>query len=288
VGAIEISARELSDAPTGYLEVGGRMLPPRGTERSSARSEAGATDLRVLDAGETLASRSLGGLSEWFDPFLPGFLGETRRSGGEAWLSTSGEEVDGLLLYSPILRVGSVFTRSPATAERLLSLRRPAAIFSEHDLGPNRDAFDVYRTDLRDGVPPYRFRHPVRAAREDDLPVVLDLLREVHGGIDEGWFRTAIAASERCFVSELDGRIVGAGWASRAGAHGRLHSLCVRPRYRSLGIGTDLAFVRLHWLRSSGAIRIISEIAATNAASRRVAERAGMVPVGRLFEYHRF
>jgi ribosomal-protein-alanine N-acetyltransferase len=240
----------------------------------------------VVDSSEVDAL-PIGDLSDWFNPFLRGFMRETLRTNGEVWLSTPNGRVDGIFLYGPADRAGSIFTRSRSLAETFLGLRRNLGIFSELDLGPGGEIFHLYAADLRRWSPGHRFRFPIRIAGSADLPAVAALVREVYGRSDEGWFRTLPSGTDRCFVAEVRDRIVGVGWASTAADQGRLHTLAVHPRYRRLGIGTDLAFARLLWLRAAGSARALSEIADSNAPSRAIAERLGMVPVGRLFEYDR-
>jgi len=52
-----------------------------------------------------------------------------------------------------------------------------------------------------------------------------------------------------------------------------------------MGIGSDLLFARLLYARDAGACEAISEISERNAASRAVAERAGMRVAGTVFLY---
>lgn len=223
--------------------------------------------------------------SEWFGPFLPLFVHETLRCAGEVTVWEEDGRVRGILLYDPQEKVGSVFAPTRPMAEALLATRPGTSVFSEQELGPGSETFLLFALNLQGWQPPTPLRYAVRIAREPDLPPVVALTREVSGAADERWFRTFPQGTEVCFVAEVGGRMVGAGWASRVGRHGRIHSLVVSPRYRRIGLGTDLLLARLLWLKALGVEQAISEIYAENRSSQRVAEKAGMTCIGKMFHY---
>jgi RimJ/RimL family protein N-acetyltransferase len=226
-------------------------------------------------------------LSEWFGPFLDHFVKETYRAGGEVHAVREEGRLAALVLTDPAERVASVFTRDPARAEGLVRSRREPWVFAEAELEPPRESYLVYVGRVRSLSSEHAFRHRVRLAEPSDLPRVIGLLREEYASLNERWFAPAPHASELGFLSEVDGELVGVAWVSIVGTRSRLHSLLVRPGYRRLGIGTDLLFARLLWARLAGVEEVLSEIAESNVASRSIAERAGMRPIGRLFLYPR-
>jgi RimJ/RimL family protein N-acetyltransferase len=242
---------------------------------------------RTLSETREVAELALDDLSDWFNPYLPYFLRETLRSGGEVTVSSAGGAVDGLCLYNPTERVASIFTRSEEIARAMFERRSGISVFSEAALGPIAESYRVYSVELDRWASDHRFTHPVRPARASDLPAVRRLLLDVYGAADERWFATMPSTTERWFLVELDGKLAGTACASLVGRHGRLHSLSVAPTRRRLGIGSDLVFARLVWLRAAGARSVLSEISERNLPSRALAEGAGMRDVGRLFRYER-
>jgi GNAT superfamily N-acetyltransferase len=246
--------------------------------RSTVREIASPDDLDGLRPGD---------LSDWFNPFLEHFMLESLRCGGEVALAVEDSEIRGIYLYSPAERIASVFTRSRRIAEELARRRDRISIYAPFELAPSSEPYLIYSAGAEPWIDGGGFAHAVRLAQASDLPEVARLLRAVYGEVDERWIATMPHATERCFVVEVDGDMAGVAWASLAGGAGRLHSLSVRPRYRRLGIGTELFRARRLWLRAAGADPTISEIAERNLPSRRIAEAGGMRPVGRIFRVER-
>ncbi|EQD43732.1 GCN5-related N-acetyltransferase domain protein, partial [mine drainage metagenome] len=225
---------------------------------------------------------SVGRLTGFFAELLPHLVGQTFGSGGEVWVAVDGDAVDGLLLLQPGERSATVFAREAAVAEALLAGRGPLGVFSELPLGDRPfERLAILETELpRSDAVPHRFAHPVRLAAPPDREVLLQLLREGLGAVDERWFRPLPPPPERGFVVERDGAIVGTAWVAVPGPVARLHSLVVRPRYRGLGIGRDLWEARARWAEAHGATRLRVEIAEENDASRALARAAGMREIG--------
>ena len=109
-------------------------------------------------------------------------------------------------------------------------------------------------------------------------------MTSIYGQFNAGWLGPVSQPTEKGYVAEADGRPVGAAWVSAVEGHGRLHSLSVLPSYRRLGIGSDLWHARVQWARRNGVRRVFSEIPESNVASRAVAVRAGMRPIGLAFQ----
>lgn len=224
-------------------------------------------------------------LSEWFDPFLELFALDALRTGGEVVLAEDAESMAGLYLYSPAEGVGSVFTQRRAVALAFLARPPPGGIYADRAWTAGGEPIEVMAADLRDWSPSHPYRNPVRIAGRDDLARVQRLMQELTGAIDNAWFATLPRPEELCFLAEVDGRIAGMSWSTVVGEHARGHSFMVHPRYRGLGIGTDLLQARMAWLRAHGVRQVVSEIYEGNAASKTAAERAGMASVGRMFHY---
>ncbi len=226
---------------------------------------------------EPLAGYSLTGLSDWFDPFLPEFVRDTLRCDGTVTLALSATgAVEGLRIYHPEEGLGSIFSRSSDVAEAMRAERPDGAFFCELELAAPSERFELFAVDLAEIPPTGEFSYPVRVATARDLPGVVRSMMEIHGAYDPRGWVGADPAVERCLVIGLEDRIAGVGWVTRAGRRGRLHSVSVLPRYRRLGLGTELLQARLRWLRAAGAESALSEIADTNRASRALAEAAGM------------
>jgi len=224
-------------------------------------------------------------LSEWFDPLLPLFAKDAIRTGGTVEVGEEDGLVRGLRLSGSSEGVGSGFTRTRAIAERYLGRMEPGGIYLEEAWRSGGELVEVFAADLRDWVSEERIRNPVRIARPQDFPKMRELMRgELGPGVDT-WFATLPRAEETAFLCEVDGRAVGVSWLSRVGAYARGHSFLVHPRFRGLGIGSDLLTARMLWLRSTGGRQVVSEIYDGNAASRTAAERAGMALVGRMYHF---
>ena len=244
---------------------------------------APAAELRVVTRAEEVDGLRIGDLSDFFNPFLPLFMKEALRCGGEVCTVGADREVSGLFLYHDVEKEASIFTRDRRIAEALFGHRGQVAVFSDFELAPGAEAYDIYAADHPAWRSSHRFAHPVRAAEPADGAAVVDLMREVYGRVDERWLGAVPSGPDRCFVADGAGELAGAGWVAVANGHGRLHSLTVRPRYRRSGVGKDLFHARVQWTRHVGAVRVISEISTRNAESRGLAEWGGMRPVGRIY-----
>jgi GNAT superfamily N-acetyltransferase len=256
---------------------GGTVNGPVGRDRSAAEFP------RVLTHLGELEGFTIGDLSDFFNPFLRHFMAEALRCGGELQVWTSGQKATGIFLYHPVENEASIFTRDREVAERFHAARERAAVFSEFELEPRSEVYHIYASDQPDWPSEHRFSHPVRVARTDDLPGVIELLREVYGRVDERWVTTYPSDREECFVVDGADELAGVGWASVVNGVGRLHSLTVRPRYRRSGVGRDLFYARMGWTRRAEARRVISEISEHNVASRGIAEAGGMRAIGKIY-----
>lgn len=224
-------------------------------------------------------------LSEWFDPFLPIFAKDALRTAGRVEVGEGDGAVHGLFLLAAGEGVASGFTRDRRLAERYLDRAEAPGIYLEHPWRAGGTPVEIFAADLRDGRPSGSLRNPVHIAGPDELPAIRSLMRaELGPGVDP-WFATLPRPEETAFVCAREGRVLGVSWLTRVGPYARGHSFVVHPRYRGLGIGTDLLFARMLWLRRTGGRSVVSEIYDANAASRIAAERAGMALVGRMYHF---
>ena len=97
----------------------------------------------------------------------------------------------------------------------------------------------------------------------------------------------ALKNGDKCFVVRLGSEIAGLGWVSFVKKIGRLHSLFVKPQFRNLGIGEDILYARLLWLKSKHARSAFSEISRHNPSSARIESKAQMKVCGQVFQYFR-
>lgn len=237
---------------------------------------------RVTTAGE-LASTSLSGLSTEFEPFLPLFVDQVLRRGGEVLARRRAGRTEALLLRVAEEHGGSLFGSDLASIVALAAERSPSSYFVEQRAATVVDELDVWAVELGPDRPAPPLRHLVRTAAASDRDAIARLTAAVGGPTEPRWIRPLEESGATCWVAEWDRRIVGLGWAEYAAGRGRVHSGMVDPRYRRLGIGADLLEARLRWLTARGAHRAISEISTSNLGSRRAAERSGMRPVAPMY-----
>ena len=223
-------------------------------------------------------------LSGYFAPFLPHFAAETVAAGGSVLAALGPDGIDGLFLRRESERIGSIFARTPDAAARLYRTRGPMAVYSEHRLDPEPETYSVLAADLPGSGPSHRFLHAVREAGPAEAAVVERLLTDVYGRADSAWLAASWSPPEHCLLAEIGGRPVGVAWVTVVGPLARFHSLSVLPRYRRIGIGTDLWHARALRARAAGASRAITEIAESNAASVAISTAGGMRRIGQVFE----
>ena len=271
-------------AANGAAHLPSEWVPVASVEVSSVPPASPTPHLTRLSG---VGAHPLGDLSRFFNPFLTHFMRETLRCGGEVWASTEGADVNGILIFNSVELQASIFTRNRDVAETLFRWKGQVSVFSEFPLGPAPEVYHIYAIDHPEWNRVHRFAHPVRAAEPSDRALVMELVREVYGRVDESWFDRFPPENEACFVVDGADGIAGAAWAAVVNQHGQLHTLTVRPRYRRTGVGTDLWYARMDWTRSVGAHRVLCEVADRNLGSRAIAEAGGMRPVGQIFQSYR-
>jgi len=221
------------------------------------------------------------GLS-FFDPYLEHYTREVLGVGGKIQIATSSERILGLFLYDEYEKTGSIYTRSEKIFDYFRKLESSSFLFAEIDTSQlAREVFDIYMSNL-EGALSHSFKYEVSTPRLDEIE---RFMRFTHPSVNPSWPRVALNNGDRCFVVKLDGKCVGCAWVSLVNGIGRLHTLFVDPRYRRIGIGEDLLYARLLWLRLKGAKLAFSEISGDNIASAMVARKANMFSCGRVYMY---
>jgi hypothetical protein len=222
----------------------------------------------------------------FFDPHLRYFIDQTLEIGGDVYLVGLPEgPAQGVFIYDGAEKIGTIYTRSQSVFDSLYSLKQSKYLFAEMNAERDREIFDIYCTDLKSLDSAHRFGHEVAIAKEEDTDEVERYMSLTHPGINKGWVRVALRSRDRCFVIRLKNEIAGLGWVSFVNDVGRLHSLHVLPQFRRIGLGEDILFARLLWLKSRGARSAYAEISRLNPSSSRIAMKGGMRVTGQVFLY---
>jgi GNAT superfamily N-acetyltransferase len=207
---------------------------------------------------------------------------------GEVYIvNNSDGTISGIFLYDNYEKIASIYTKSRAIFDYFYGLKPFNSIYAELDVElPQREIYDVYTMDLNDDrLINYRFNHEINIADSNDLAQIEHFMRLSEPRMNPKWVQVAYRNGEQCFTAKLDNEIAGVGWVSFINNIGRLHSFYVQPRYRKLGIGQDLRYARLLWLKSKGAHSVFSEIARNNFQSARLSLKSGMRAFGLVYEY---
>ena len=221
------------------------------------------------------------GLS-FFDPYLEHYTREVLGVGGKIQIATSSERILGLFLYDEYEKTGSIYTRSKKILDYFRKLESSSFLFAEIDTSQiAREVYDIYMLNL-EGVSSHSFKYVVSTPKFDEIE---RFMRFTHPNVNPLWSCVAISNGDKCFIVKLDGKCVGCAWVSLVNGIGRLHTLYVDPQYRRIGIGEDLLYARLLWLKFKGARSAFSEISENNIASAMVARKANMFSCGRVYMY---
>jgi GNAT superfamily N-acetyltransferase len=122
-------------------------------------------------------------------------------------------------------------------------------------------------------------------ADEGQIGEIEQFMVLAHPGVNRRWIRVALKNGDKCFVVRLGSEVAGLGWVSFVKDIGRIHSLFVKPQFRRLGIGEDILYARLLWLKSKHARSAFSEISRYNSSSVRIESKAQMKVCGQVFQY---
>ena len=227
------------------------------------------------------------GLS-FFDPHLQYYVNEILAIGGEAYISKTGDGgISGLFIYDDSEKSGTIFTQSREVFDYFYELKPFTTLFAEMKTDHKSETYDIYSIDLEESSIDYRFSNEISIAGQEERDKIRQFMELTHPGTNKNWVTVSLDNGDQCFTIRLEDEIAGLGWASDYNGVGRLHSLFVKPRFRGLGMGRDILFARLLWLRSTGVRSAFSEIARENSASSRLARDAHMTVSGQVFQYAR-
>jgi ribosomal protein S18 acetylase RimI-like enzyme len=225
------------------------------------------------------------GLS-FFDPYLQYFIREILEIGGEAYVSRTPEgTVSGVFNYDDSERVGTIYTRSREVFDYFYGLKPFNFLFAEMRTEVESEIYDIYTLDLENHAVVHRFSHEIFVAEEGHMDEIERFMVSVHPGMNRRWVNVALKNGDRCFIVRLNNEIAGLGWLSLVNGIGRLHSLYVKPQFRRIGIGEDIVYARLLWLKSKRARSAFSEISRQNFSCSRIATKAQMRVSGQIFQY---
>ena len=222
----------------------------------------------------------------FFEPYLQYFVGEVLEIGGEAYVSRASEDkISGLFIYDDFEKSGTVFTRSKEVFEYFYGLKPFIFLFAELKTELENEVYNIHSINLENHTIDHRFSHEISMATHEQTSEIERFMFLAHPEINRKWTRTALKNGDKCFTVRLDGQIAGLGWASLVNGIGRLHTLFVNPQFRNLGIGEDILYARLMYLKSKHARLAFSEIHQDNSPCSRIASKAQMTVCGQIYQY---
>jgi len=198
---------------------------------------------------------------------------------------TRGGEGSGLFLYDDYEKAGSIFTRSREVFDYFYELKPFKSIYAELQTEHPKEVYDIHMIDLENNSLEHTFSHAVSVAGIEQIEEIQRFMLSTHPGTNPRWIDVALRNGDKCVAVQLGDEIAGVGWLSLVNGIGRLHSLFVRPRFRKIGMGLDVLFARLLWLKSKHARVALSEISVTNLESSRISTRGGMRVSGQVYQY---
>ena len=224
----------------------------------------------------------------FFEPYLRYFIMEVLEIGGEAYASrTSEDNVSGIFIYDDFEKVGTVYTRSTEVFDYFYGLKPFNFLFAELRTEIESEVYDIYSIDLENRDIVHRFSHEISMADEGQIGEIEQFMVLAYPGMNRRWVRVALKNGDKCFTVRLGSEIAGLGWVSFVNSIGRIHSLFVKPQFRGLGIGEDILYARLLWLKLKHARSAFSEISRYNSPSVRIELKAQMEVCGQVFQYFR-
>jgi GNAT superfamily N-acetyltransferase len=222
----------------------------------------------------------------FFEPYLRFFIGEVLEIGGEAYVSrTSDDNLSGIFMYDDFEKVGTIYTRSREVFDYFYGLKPFNSLFAELRTELESEIYDICIIDLENHNIAHRFSHEISMADEGQIVEIERFMALAYPGMNRRWVKVALRNGDKCFVVRLGSEIAGLGWVSFVKSIGRIHSLFVKPQFRRLGIGEDILYARLMWLKSKHARSAFSEISRFNSSSLRIALKAQMMVSRQIFQY---
>jgi len=222
----------------------------------------------------------------FFEPYLQYFIKEILEIGGEAYVSRTPEgTVSGIFTYDDSEKGGTIYTRSREVFDYFYGLKPFNFLFAELRTEVESEIYDIYAIELENHDVVHRFSHEISMAEDWQIGEIERFMVLAHPGMNRRWVKVALENGDKCFVVSLGSEIAGLGWVSLVKSIGRIHSLFVQPQFRGLGIGEDILYARLLWLKSKQAHSAFSEISRNNSSSSRIAMKAQMKVSGQVFQY---
>jgi len=191
----------------------------------------------------------------------------------------------GLFLYDHYEKAGSIFTLSREVFDYFYRLKPFKSIYAELHTEHPKEIYDIHTTDLENNSLDHKFSHAVSVADREQIEEIRQFMLSTHPGTNPRWIDVALRNGDTCVIVRLGDEIAGVGWLSLVNGIGRLHSLFVKPRFRKMGIGLDILFARLLWLRSKQARMAFSEISVNSLQSSKTALKGGMKVSGQVYQY---
>ena len=274
------------------LAIVGVILVRRGPSRLRIGSGNQATYVRIRKAKQPAdATGLIPDGSPFFGPFLPIFAERSIAEGDPVVLALDERKIVGMALLDRESGMGSLFASEETVARALLKRVRMTDFFADANI-PGRvlhanemDRFTILQ--LRNPQPVDYDSTVVRPMTADDLAMVAGIAQETYRSRAARFIESSFKAGDLGFVATSGGRVVGFGFAMVVGSVARLHTLTVAATERARGLGTEITNARLSTLAALGVDRVIVEISRQNAASLRIAAKAGFAPVGETVYYSR-
>ncbi len=270
--------------------IAGIIRVRRGPSRLKVGSGNAATYIRIKRARKPADTTGLiPDGSPFFGPFLPIFAERSVAEGDPVVLALDQQRIVGLALMDRESGLGSLFAQEDRVAKVLMKRVRMQDFFADATI-PGR----VLKAKEVDRFRILQLRNPqaidydaeiVRPMNAGDLPAVIAMTESVYRGRAGKFIQSSFKAGDLGFVAVSAGRIMGFGFATVVGTVARLHTLTVAPGDRARGIGTEIMNARLSTLAALGVDRVIVEISKENAASLRIATKAGFTDVGETVYY---
>jgi ribosomal protein S18 acetylase RimI-like enzyme len=211
---------------------------------------------------------------------------ETLELGGEVHVSNTPEDiVSGVFLYDKSEKTGTICTRSREVFDYFYNLRPFNSVYSEIQTEHPKEIYDIYTMNLEHHDPVHTFNHEISIADEKISGELGEFMQLTHTGINPKWVDVALSHGDKCVVIRLGDEIAAVGWVSLVNSVGRLYSIYVKPKFRRMGMGLDIVYARLLWLKSKRARTAFSEISPSNIPSSQISMSAGMKPAGQVYEY---
>lgn len=194
-------------------------------------------------------------------------------------------EISGLFIYEDTEKTGTIYTRSRQVFDYFYDLRPFDSLFAEMPTEHVNEPYDIYTIDLGNFPIAHSFSYPIAAVQGNKLHELEQFMVSAYPRMNRKWATVALSNGDKCFIVRLGEEIAGAGWLSFVNRIGRLHTLYVRPQFRGIGIGEDILFARLLWLKSKNARFAFSEISRFNYACSKIAMQGNMKVSGQVFRY---